>query len=100
MLLTLWEGGASSSIAWIGRGGTIALPPRSPDLTPLEFSVWGNVKDKVFVPFLPASLEELQTWLTVAVVTTDVDIIHRNWVEIAYGRDTCRETRENHVDQL
>jgi hypothetical protein len=27
--------------------GTIALPPQSPDLTALDFSVWGYVKDKV-----------------------------------------------------
>ena len=26
-------------VDWIGRGGTIAWPPRSPDLTPLDFSV-------------------------------------------------------------
>jgi hypothetical protein len=40
-------------VAWIGRGGTIALPPRWPDLTPLGFFVWGQVKDKVFVQTLP-----------------------------------------------
>jgi hypothetical protein len=41
-------------IAWIGRGGTIAWPPRSPEFTPLDFSVWRYVKDKKFVPTLPA----------------------------------------------
>jgi hypothetical protein len=40
--------------ARIGRGGTITWPPRSPDLTPLDFSVWRYVEDKVFVPALPA----------------------------------------------
>jgi len=52
------------TIAWIGRGGTIAWPPRSPDLTPLDFSVWRYVKDQVFVPLLPASLEELRARIT------------------------------------
>lgn len=33
---------------WIGRGGPIAWPPRSPDLTPMDFSVWGNAKDFVY----------------------------------------------------
>ena len=37
-------------VAWIGRSETIAWPPRSPDLTPLDFSVWGYVKDQVFPP--------------------------------------------------
>jgi hypothetical protein len=33
---------------WIGRGGPIPWPPRSPDLTPMDFFLWGYVKDKVF----------------------------------------------------
>ena len=31
-------------VAWFGRGGIIAWPPRSPDLTPLDLSVSGYVK--------------------------------------------------------
>jgi hypothetical protein len=70
-------------VAWIGRGGTIARLPRSPDLTSLDFSVWGYVKDKVFVPTPPASLEELWARITEAVATIDVDMIHKIWDEIA-----------------
>jgi hypothetical protein len=33
---------------WIGRGGPIAWPPRSPDLTPLDFFLWGYVKSIVY----------------------------------------------------
>lgn len=33
---------------WIGNGGTIEWPARSPDLTPVDFSIWGLVKDKVY----------------------------------------------------
>jgi len=32
----------------IGRGGTVAWPPMSPDLTPLEFYVWGYMKSEVY----------------------------------------------------
>ncbi|PNF28849.1 hypothetical protein B7P43_G04437 [Cryptotermes secundus] len=43
---------------WIGRMGNedLALqfwPPRSPDLTPCDFFLWGFVKDEVYVPPLP-----------------------------------------------
>ena len=31
-------------IQWIGRGGPISWPPRSPDMTPLDFFLWGNLK--------------------------------------------------------
>ena len=37
---------------WIGRGGpedlNIAWPPRSPDMTPLDFFLWGYIKSKVY----------------------------------------------------
>lgn len=33
---------------WIGRGGPIQWPPRSPDLTPLDFYLWGEIKRLVY----------------------------------------------------
>lgn len=33
---------------WIGRGGTIPWPPRSPDLNPLDFFLWGYYKEAVY----------------------------------------------------
>ena len=32
----------------IGRGSTINWPPRYPDLTPLEFCLWGLMKSEVY----------------------------------------------------
>ena len=33
---------------WIGRGEPLPWPPRSPDLTPLDFFVWGEMKRLVY----------------------------------------------------
>ena len=33
---------------WIGRGGPHPWPPRSPDLNPLDFCIWGYVKGLVY----------------------------------------------------
>lgn len=33
---------------WIGRRGAIEWAPRSPDLTPLDFFLWGYLKQKVY----------------------------------------------------
>ena len=33
---------------WIGHGSTINWPPRSPDLTPLDFCLWGLMKSEVY----------------------------------------------------
>lgn len=44
---------------WIGRSGFIGWPPRSCDLTPLDFFLWGNIKDRVYVnpPTTPEDME-------------------------------------------
>ena len=33
---------------WIGRGGTTPWPPRSPDLNPMDYFVWGFLKSEVY----------------------------------------------------
>ncbi|GBN15457.1 hypothetical protein AVEN_216773-1 [Araneus ventricosus] len=33
---------------WIGKGAVLACPPRSPDITPLDFYLWGYVKQHVY----------------------------------------------------
>jgi transposase len=33
---------------WLGRRGPIEWPPRSPDLTPPDFFLWGVLKDRVY----------------------------------------------------
>lgn len=33
---------------WIGRFGPVRWPARSPDLTPLDFFLWGHIKNEVY----------------------------------------------------
>jgi hypothetical protein len=33
---------------WVGRDGPIPWPPLSSDITPLDFLLWGYVKDIVY----------------------------------------------------
>ena len=42
----------------------VEWPPRSPDLTPLDFFLWGHLKAKVYVT-PPANLEDLRRRITV-----------------------------------
>lgn len=44
---------------WIGRRGATEWPARSPDLTPLDFFLWGYLKAKVFKS-KPNDLEDLK----------------------------------------
>ena len=47
----------------------------SPDLTPWDFFLWGYTKDRVFVPPLPVSLNELKQSITTAVASVDEDML-------------------------
>jgi hypothetical protein len=33
---------------WMGRGGPVPWPRRSPDLNPVDYCVWGHVESLVF----------------------------------------------------
>ncbi|RLU16752.1 hypothetical protein DMN91_010820 [Ooceraea biroi] len=33
---------------WIGRDGEFLWPPRSPDLTPMDYFLWGTLKNTVY----------------------------------------------------
>ena len=81
----------------IGRTGQeddalMRWPPRSPDLTTYEFFLWGFVKDTVFVPPLPANLQDLRNRITAAVALVDRDMLTRAWNEMNYRIDVCRIT--------
>lgn len=44
---------------WIGRRGPIEWPARSPDLSPLDYFLWGHLKSKVYAT-QPADIEDLR----------------------------------------
>ena len=33
---------------WIGRGGPVPWPARSPDITPMDFFAWGEMRNLVY----------------------------------------------------
>lgn len=45
---------------WIGRFGPVPWPARSPDLTPMDFYLWGRIKEEVYKdePRSPHDLQE------------------------------------------
>ena len=53
---------------WIGRAGTIAWPPRSPRLTPLDFYLWSHIKSIVYSEEI-ASCEQLKEKIIVVLHT-------------------------------
>jgi hypothetical protein len=78
---------------WIGRTGSIAWPPRSSD-----FFLWGFIKDRVYVPPLPANLTEPKARITAAVAEVTPDMLDRVWLEIDFRWDVCSITNGNHIE--
>lgn len=75
---------------WIGRRGTIEWAPRSPDLTPLDFFLWGYLKARVYKT-KPQNLDELRTRITNEAALIPREMI-RNAVQSFYNRiGYCQE---------
>lgn len=62
---------------WIGRSGPIAWAPRSPDLTPLDFFLWGYLKHKVYQHRL-VDVEDLM------VIYKFYSLFHRNLSDLIH----------------
>jgi hypothetical protein len=72
-----------------------AVPPRSPDLTPCDFFLWGFVKDSIYVPPLPTSIHEIRDRITHALQAITADMLHRVWDEF-----DNRVTQGAHIEGL
>jgi hypothetical protein len=81
---------------WIGRGGPIAWPFRSPDLTPLIFFLCGYVKKIVYQVNIN-NLQQLKARITAVMATVTPNMLQATWNEVAYRLDICRATMGAHI---
>lgn len=68
---------------WIGRGGPFASPPRSPDLTCLDFFLWGMMKDRVYQdrPDNPEIMKQRIRDVCASITPVELDRVHRNFIK-------------------
>ena len=78
----------------------MSWPPRSPDLTPCDFFLWGFVKGSVYVPPIPRDVDELKARITEAVSTVDSAMMGRVGQKLDYRLDVCRVTNGAHIEHL
>ncbi|GFU89121.1 uncharacterized protein TNCV_2895691 [Trichonephila clavipes] len=90
---------------WIGQTGRdgkalLKWSPRSLDMSPFDFFLWGLIKDKVSAPLLPRDLVQLRAWIRNEFGAVLRDILVRGWTEMEYRLDICRVTKGTHIESL
>jgi len=93
----IWFLDATFPNRWIGRDGPTPWPPRSPDITPLDFFLWRYVKDKLFSTPFP-DITNLRARITDAFATIAEDMLENTWRETYYRLDVLRATKGAHVE--
>ena len=66
----------------------------------MTFSYWGYVKERVYVPPLPADLDELTNRITAAVNSVTEGTFRRVWDELSYRVDVVRAAGGGHTERL
>ncbi|KZC07946.1 hypothetical protein WN55_09457 [Dufourea novaeangliae] len=84
---------------WIGRGGLVSRPPRSPDLTPLDFFLWGAMKNAVYQE-IPTTPENMKQWIIAACGRISSETI-RHIRDAAVRRlQLCIDANGHHFEHL
>lgn len=82
---------------WIGRGGPIQWPPRSPDITPCDFFLWGYIKDIVYRTRVYTVIE-LRERITAAFLQVSNEMLENTWMELEHRLDVVRANNGGHVE--
>ena len=83
----------------ISRNGPVDWPPRSCDLTPLDFFLWGYIKSLVYAN-KPSTIEELRANIHREIAAVPAEMCGRvieNWVQRI---DRCKRARGGHMNEV
>jgi len=84
---------------WIGRRGTFEFPPRLPDLTPLDFYLWGTLKAVVYRK-KPVTPGDLRAKIRVAPATIPINTLTEVAQSTACRCNRCLAANGNHFEHL
>jgi hypothetical protein len=74
-------------------------PPRSPDLSPPDYFLWGYLKAKVYENG-PRSLNELRANITAVVNTISADLLHNAVNSLVHRARLCIDVGGQHFQHL
>lgn len=81
----------------IGRYGDVHWPARSPDLTPMDFFVWGWVKDQVYRQPVN-NLQELKARITRTMHDMPLDFAAHSLLSFKSRLQSCIDNNGQHVE--
>ncbi|KYN05077.1 hypothetical protein ALC62_04065 [Cyphomyrmex costatus] len=84
---------------WIGQGGPIAWPPRSPDINVIDFFVWGYIKELV-EPRRSGTENEAREAIVAAFETITPEMVHRATRSIVPRAELCIREEGRHFEQF
>ena len=82
---------------WIGRSGPVQWPPRSPDLTKMDFFFWGYVKEKVY-QVAPTTRENMQLKIREVFQTITPDMLEKVSDSFLKRIDACARNLGGHIE--
>lgn len=84
---------------WIGRRGTVEWPARSPDLSPLDFFLWGHLKSRVYVN-RPHNLDELKDRIRAEIAAIPNNWLHNSIKNFINRIHHCQEVNGEQFEHL
>ncbi|GBM97317.1 hypothetical protein AVEN_187547-1, partial [Araneus ventricosus] len=78
-------------------GGCIEWPPRSPDLNPLDFFLWGYIKQRVYTTS-PPTLQELRNRITDACARVSPAMLYNVQREVQSSVQMCIVAEGHHFE--
>lgn len=86
--------------SWIGRGGAIQWPPRSPDLSPNDFFLWGYLKNKIYSERPHPNLRSLKDSILATCFEITPQILGNVRKEFQYRLGYCLAVNGNKFEHL
>ena len=78
----------------------VLYPPRSPDLTPLDYFLWGHVYKELVYKENPQTIIELKTLITNAIKNIPQETLSRVFQKMKKRAEACISVNRQHFEHL
>ncbi|CAK9798623.1 hypothetical protein ANTPLA_LOCUS1702 [Anthophora plagiata] len=82
---------------WIGRGGTVSWSARTPDLNPLDFFLWGLLKETVCMN-VPTTVEDMHQRIIIACANITSNVLYRVQHSFRAHLQQCIDVNGHHFE--